>query len=179
MWSAVLTSRKRPSRGSGSTLSSLLSTTWLEFLLLLVGSLGGWMQSEVIHFHFELSGNTNLIYLQGCSFPSAWCYSRGWARLPWRCHPSLWFCPHFYSNGNEIFGVLLKYFVSPVCFPFVLIHKNICPLYPLHLYVVTLNPLQRSWRPDWVPAGGRAACLTSASTSAWARCVARPPNSVC
>lgn len=47
------------------------------------------------------SVNLSLSVLQVCSSLSAWCCSRGWAPLPWRCHPSLLFCPPSCSNGDE------------------------------------------------------------------------------
>lgn len=49
---------------------------------------------------------------QVCFFLLVWCYSRGWALLRWRCHLFLWFCPRFYSSGNEI--------VLFICFVFLL-----------------------------------------------------------
>lgn len=46
-------------------------------------------------------------------------------------------------------------------------------------FLVTQNPVLRSWRPDWVTTSGRAACQTSVYTSAWATCVAPHQNSAC
>lgn len=106
-----------------------------------------------------------------CSFPLDWCYSHGWVLLRWHCLRSLWFCPPSYSNGNQLFDVnVFLYLYAPYVF--------MC-LSPPYLCVVTLSPVQRSWRPGWVTAGGRAACPTSASTSAWASYVDPPPNSAC
>lgn len=44
-----------------------------------------------------------LLFSQVCSYPLVWCYSHGWALLPWLSHLSLWFCPPFCLNGNLIF----------------------------------------------------------------------------
>lgn len=67
-------------------------------------------------------------------------------------------------------------FVLCFCLPFKYIClKSLSTI--LCLYVVTQSPLLRSWRPDWVTTGGKAASPMSVSTLAWARCVVPPPNS--
>lgn len=187
MWWAASTSLKRLSRGSGSTLYLLLSTTWLAFPSLPVGDCKRLVTVHNMISSHDSSSNLSRVCPQVFSFPLVWCYSHGWALLRWRCHLSLWFCPPFFSNGNEIFNV--EAFLS-VCFVFLpfwvysskTIFQSRFFIRPslsffLCLCLVTLSPLPRSWRPDWGTAGGRAACPTSASTLAWARCVVPPPNS--
>lgn len=46
-------------------------------------------------------------------------------------------------------------------------------------FLVTQNPVLRSWRQDWVTPSSRAACQMSAYTSAWATCVGPHQNSAC
>lgn len=115
-----------------------------------------------------------LLFRQVFSFLWGWCCSLGWVLLRWRCRPSLWFCPPFYSNGNELFVASL----SPVIFAPPLLFKFRCAT-AVCLCAVTQSPALSSWRPNWVTSGGRRACQKSVSTSAWALCAARPPNSVC
>lgn len=73
-----------------------------------------------------------LLYLQVFSSLSAWCCSLGWVLLRWQCRPSLWFCPPFYSNGNEsllsgaLSSLLSSSFLSldlPLLFVCVQLHK--------------------------------------------------------
>lgn len=69
------------------------------------------------YHHIDAHNNLSSVCPQVYSSPLVWCYSHGWALLRWHCHRSLWFCPHFYSNGNELFDVCKCLFLS-VCFVF-------------------------------------------------------------
>lgn len=81
-----------------------------------------------------------------------------------------------------------KYLV--LCWGFSFLHFVFLPFKYIHLHfllrgclfsicLVTQSQVLRSWRPDWVTPGGRAACPKSVSTLAWVRWVVPPPNSVC
>lgn len=195
MWWPALTSLKRLSRGSGSTLSLLLSTTWLAFLLLPVSDCDKIYLNDVLTVTVIIA----IILITGVI----------WAVSVHRCISSHWsgvtamdglccdgavicLCGFVLPSTQMVMRYLVLcwgLFICVLCFsPFwVYSSKTLfffsnqslysALSYLLCLCSVTLSPVLRSWRPDWVTAGGRAACLMSASTSAWARCVVPPPNS--